>query len=276
MAKKMQLAVRPFHMPSITDSFGGRIVWDDGIADFSANELLAKSPQIAAYHLFQNRISVTFNTLKNLESLPITIPSTEEIINGNFPTTVGMETFLKVRAFVTALDDICDSVYKDTYHFSHADVCWTHGLAAKADLESTACGCFRYSPVKLGNLAYKPPSYEKLKKIWEEGFSQINKIVNPVEKSVIAFLWLSRNQFFADCNKRTAFLHMNGLLCSNSCNAIIFPSEDQVRFMANLRDFYETGEANGMVELIHTYAANNCVSNYITCCEEDDDNSPTP
>ena len=117
-------------------------------------------------------------------------------------------------------------------------------------------GTFRREQVRLGSLAWLPPHYTNLKNIWDRDSQKISLISHPVEKSFAAFLWLARCQFFADCNKRTAFLAANGILATASMKPLIFPSEDQTRFMNRLSEFYETGDASSMMRLFTEYRQN--------------------
>ena len=83
----------------------------------------------------------------------------------------------------------------------------------------------------------------------EEGFKFLkNEVKDPKERAIALFLFMSITQFFFDANKRTASLMMNGCLMQNGYWPISVLNQDGADFHARLKEFYETGDANPMME----------------------------
>ncbi len=82
-----------------------------------------------------------------------------------------------------------------------------------------------------------------------DGFAFLNNaILNPKERAIASFLFLSRSQFFFDANKRTASLMMNGILASNGYRPITFLSKRSDLLHKELGAFYESGNADALFE----------------------------
>ena len=76
------------------------------------------------------------------------------------------------------------------------------------------------------------------------------------------FLFMSRSQFFCDANLRTSSLMMNGCLMQNGYWPITVFNRDSEEFHEKLGRFYETGNANEMMDffarmMVDIYPAQN-------------------
>lgn len=229
------------------------IHWDSGIFNDPVFLPYTDSRQFAAWNLHRKRIEIVFETLKNLENLPITFQSTKEILDGDYAEDIDIESYLAIKDYATAFDDLCQSVLNGNFLFSKSDACHVHAMASRHQLELSASGIFRNGQVRLGSVKWLPPESRFLGNIWKNGGEKTSEIKNPAEKGIIAFLWMSRCQFFFDCNKRTALLMANGILASAGCVPLIFDSNDQKYFMNLLSIYYETGDANNMIGICAKY-----------------------
>ena len=73
---------------------------------------------------------------------------------------------------------------------------------------------------------------------------------NPLEKSIVLFLFSAFNQFFFDANKRVARLMMNGILMSNGFDAIMIPAKDKNEFNLEMLKFYNTNNADSIMRFM--------------------------
>lgn len=207
----------------------------------------------AAFLLRKNKKDVVWNTLRNFEGMPITLPQTEVILNGFSVDGLSVRDLLKVKHFGDAVDGLCDLVEEDAFALEKSVLCSLHSAAAKDEVRER--GMFRRRNVALNRVAYAPPDALLLDERWSDGVDLVNDIENPLERACVAFLFMARTQFFEDCNKRTALLVMNGLLMTAGLRPFFMPQSDQAKFILNLSRFYETGEADSMLLLMRDYAA---------------------
>lgn len=132
----------------------------------------------------------------------------------------------------------------DEFAVDQATTCALHAVVGRE--EALAWGVFRKSEVRINPEGYIPPKAEDLPSLASEGFESLSGIADPAQRAVAAFLWLSRTQFFYDCNKRTATLMMVGELVSNGMAPLFVRAQDQDLFNTRMREFYDTGDARGM------------------------------
>lgn len=206
----------------------------------------------AAFLLRKNKKDVVWNTLRNFEGMPITLPQTEVILNGFSVDGLSVRDLLKVKHFSDAVDGLCDLVEAGGFALEKSVVCSLHSAAAKDEVRER--GMFRSRNVALNRVSYAPPDALSLDERWTEGVAVLNGIENSLERACVTFLFMARTQFFEDCNKRTALLTMNGLLMAAGLRPFFMPQSDQAKFIQNLSEFYESGEADPMLLLMRDYA----------------------
>jgi len=178
---------------------------------------------------------------------------TDEILSGNSVEGLTIKELLKVKHFGDALDGVISIMEEDNICFDKRLLCEIHSVLAKDEVSD--CDRFRTQNVFLNGIEnYIPPSGEKLDDIWNEGMGIIKEIENPLERAVVSFLFLSRVQYFEDANKRTASLFMNAILVDAGLKPLLFPQSDTQRFMEKLADFYKTGNADEIMEVMVGYA----------------------
>lgn len=229
-----------------------RVYWTRGIFD-SWNRFTFLNTSEAAEFLRSSKLNLVYNIMGCFESIPVTFPETEDILKGKHPKQISSRDYLKIRSFASAVDLLSAAVAKGLFEFSAPALKLLHKKAARHELSDNELGQFRVVGVKLGNLKYNPPVSVALNKIWQKGMLDISRINDPLESAVTTFLWLSRTQFFANCNKRTSVLAMSGIQTSNLYPCTIFPKDDQKSFATEIRYFYETGNADRIINLFRSY-----------------------
>lgn len=231
-----------------TKSIGGRIFWEEGFFDdcmFSVPEKYEKNS-----FLRDNASLITYHTLSVFENIPITLPSTEKILKGEYNEDIELIDYLKIRAFAYSLKIMSTAVAKNLFFAGKKDFCILHKFSSGHDLPEHERGVFRKDNVKFKGLSYRPPVGLFVKNIWEKEFQDIKKIEHPLERACVFFLWASRTQFFVDCNKRASLLMMNGILAANNCMPVIVPVHGSREFGRNITIFYETGNADRMAKFL--------------------------
>ena len=74
-------------------------------------------------------------------------------------------------------------------------------------------------------------------------------------KSFGLFLDSARNQFFADGNKRTAQLIVNGFLITNGYSLFSINENIDLEYKENLVEFYESGDKEVMLDFLGKHQA---------------------
>ena len=111
-----------------------------------------------------------------------------------------------------------------------------------------SCGSFRTGDVRIRGVGFIPSQAAYLQEIATKGFTYLKtQVKDPQERAVASFLFMARNQFFFNANKRTASLMMNGALMQEGFFPITVPSQVAKLFHEKLSRFYETGDANDMM-----------------------------
>ena len=73
------------------------------------------------------------------------------------------------------------------------------------------------------------------------------EIKDPKERAIGVFLFMARNQFFFNANRRTATLMMNGCLMREGYFPITIFHRDGATFYEKFSEFNETGDANALM-----------------------------
>jgi Fic family protein len=117
--------------------------------------------------------------------------------------------------------------------------------------EALYAGSFRNGSVSVaGTKNYLSPNLEELDSIFEIEIHNILSGYNPVEQAIRIFLWGSLNQFYWDGNKRTARLIANGILIDGGVGIFNIKAKDILEFNALMIDFYDSKNANAIVEFL--------------------------
>lgn len=208
----------------------------------------AASTRDAVKIFSKNLVSITWNSMSSLERNPTSLPQTETILNGQSVSGIGIDDLMQVKNFGDGAKKLMALVSDDSFRLDERTACALHEHVGKE--EALTWGKFRDRLVTIRDVdQYTPPESRLLGGIAEKGFSFLqNEIEQPAERAVAVFLFMARNQFFHDANKRTASLMMNGVLLQNSLFPITVMNRDSEEFHTKLRDFYNTGDATAMMD----------------------------
>ena len=193
----------------------------------------------------KNLAAITWSCMRTLENNPATLPQTETILKGQSVGGISIFDLMQVKHYGDGAKKLVELLKSGTFALDKASACAIHAVTAKD--EALEWGIFRTSSVTLHGIGYEPPAAEKLSSIAQRGFAFLETIPDPRERAVGLFLFMARNQFFFDANKRTASLMMNGVLIQNGFFPITILNQDSEVFHERLGRFYETGNANGMM-----------------------------
>jgi Fic family protein len=181
-----------------------------------------------------------------LENNPFTFPEVQTLLEG---ITVGghkledqqqvLNQFKSLNRLLTLVKQQKFGLYKPTF-------CQLHSLVAFE--ETLEWGIFRTGEVLIAGTEYKPPPANQLDARFSDGIEYLKTINNPLERGIAMFLFGSLQQF--DGNKRTSRLMMNGILLSNGIDAINVPAKKKLEFNQTMIGFYETQNADDMMEFM--------------------------
>ncbi len=90
----------------------------------------------------------------------------------------------------------------------------------------------------------------QLKRIWDEGSAQIERIDDPVERAFALFAFIVYNQFYYNGNKRTAKFMMNGVLMSNGINAVNPTSRTREGYYSALDVLFREADATPIINYL--------------------------
>jgi Fic family protein len=217
----------------------------DGRPDFSVPS--AGSAADAAKVFNKNLGGITWNCMSSLERNPTSLPQTETILQGQSVSGISIDDLMQVKHFGDGAKALMKLVSDGSFRLDEKTACVLHEYVGKD--EALTWGKFRDRLVTIRDVEqYTPPESHLLSEIAERGFTFLNnEIEQPEERAVAAFLFMARNQFFHDANKRTASLMMNGVLLQNSLFPIAVMNRDSEEFHSTLRAFYNTGDATAMM-----------------------------
>lgn len=218
----------------------------EGQRDFAVPS--AGSAKDAIKVFSKNLANITWNSLSSLERNPSTLPQTETILKGQSVSGIGIDDLMQVKNFGDGAKKLMKLVSEDSFRLDENTACSLHEHVGKE--EALTWGVFRDRLVTIRDVdQYTPPESRLLSGIAARGFSFLqNEIAPPAERAVAVFLFMARNQFFHDANKRTASLMMNGVLLQNGLFPIAVMNRDSEEFHTRLRNFYNSGDATAMMD----------------------------
>lgn len=195
------------------------------------------------------RVEHVSKTLQTLERIPCTYAQTRSILDGNSVPGLSTSQLRTIENYANACEYISYLVKNNNFIFNKKTLCEIHSIVAKDEVKYL--GEFRNNQVLIEQSSYMPPKPEFLDKIFKEGTDFLEQITSIEEKAVCTFLFLSRSQFFADCNKRTANLVMNSILMKEGFHPISIEGYD---FNEKVAKFYEIAKADEIISLINDIA----------------------
>lgn len=226
------------------DSLAG-MFWDVGSVPFDIPFIGDNKKAVFIY--LQNRAVITWNVLSTLESNPTTLPQTETILNGFTVGGLCLHEMMQVVNYGQAGKELVRLIRADEFELTERCASHLHGFVGKED--AVVWGRFRTGNVSIRGGQYTPPDADRLPDLAAKGFEYLEtQIKDPKERAIALFLFMSRSQFFFDANKRTASVMMNGCLMRDGYFPITVMSRDAAEFHVRLRSFYDTGDANDMMQ----------------------------
>lgn len=124
-----------------------------------------------------------------------------------------------------------------------------HLNALVAAGENPEIGGFRTRPVSITGTHYSPPLPMLLNEKFREMMEAYQSALG-YHKGLILFLQTARHQYFADGNKRTGQLMMNGELMMNGYPPITIAPKVDTRYRDELLRFYESGTMDSITEFL--------------------------
>ena len=194
-----------------------------------------------------------------LEGNPFTFPEVQTLLDG---ITVGGRKLSDAQQILGLRDSmnlLCQEVLAGSFSLNRPMACRLNDLIARD--EALEWGHFRGEgrersnvSVNLGPVSWTPkptePDGHNLIQAFETGRAAIANIKDVVEQAFATKLFLSREQFFFDGNKRTARAMMNGLLMSHGFDGISIPANRQLAYNQAMTHFYPSGDATEMMKIL--------------------------
>ena len=179
-------------------------------------------PGLALFMFKKNMAGIVWNSLGVFENNPSTLPQTETILQGQSVGGISINELGQIKRFGDGAVKLAASVKSGDFRLDMEFAKQLHAIIGQDEAN-------------------------ELPALAENGFSFLREqITNPVERAIATFLFMSRTQFFFDCNKRTASLMMNGTLFSAGYYPITVLKETTEEFNEKLRAFYNSGDGTEM------------------------------
>lgn len=238
------LRVRAMSKEFMLEALNG-MYWDRNVIDFNHS---LKTDTDTAIESFQKELaSITWHWLSVLEDNPSTITQVSSILDETSAQETHDYNLMQVKNYGDGAKELVRQLEMGDFSNSLESACALHQFVGKKD--ALEWGVLRNMTVAIDGVEYSPPQAEKLHAIASKGFTYLEtEIEDPRERAIGLFLFMSRNKFFFDANKRTASLMMNGCLMQHGYWPITILNRDSEVFHERLGLFYETGDATSMME----------------------------
>lgn len=194
----------------------------------------------------KNLAAITWSCMATLENNPATLPQVQTILKGQAVGGISIFDLLQVKNYGDGANQLLNLLENGGFDLNLENACAIHRFVGKE--EAREWGVVRTSTVTIAGIEYCPAPADQLEGIAAKGFAYLSSnILDPKVRAVAIFLFMSRNQFFFDANKRTASLMMNGCLMQQGYWPITILNRDSENFHEELTKFYESGNATGMM-----------------------------
>ena len=194
------------------------------------------------------------------EGNPHTFPEVQTLLDG---VTVGGSKLSDTQQILGLRDGmrwLTGMVREGTFEPSRKVACILNGLIARD--EALEWGVFRGEgkelanvSVRLGAATYLPkptlPGGRNLIRSYAAGLAALRTFVeNPFERALALKLFMCREQFFFDGNKRTARAMMNGELMRHGYDGLSIPVARKLDYNGAMAEFNPAGDAAAMMLLL--------------------------
>ena len=183
-----------------------------------------------------------------MENRAVTFPETQTILNGvNVPNVHldDIQAILNMRDAWRYLLKTIDEPLTVDY------ICKLNDFIARN--EALEWGKLRTGSVGISGTDYKPPIPEA-DEVERELAAILSKNGTATEKTLDAFVWGARGQFFWDGNKRTSLTVANKILVSSGAGILTITDAYMSEFNALLLDYYNTGKAEALKQFLYNNA----------------------
>lgn len=189
---------------------------------------------------------IAYNAL-NIEGVAVTVAETQDLLNNKNIYSLKDTDKLIAMNFINSLSYINSIIEKGFDKYSLIDYIKRINLYLLNGLHSEA-GNIRNSYIKVSGSKYVP----KIPTEFEVREDIMKNIDNILENPLDLYCYITRNQIFADGNKRTALLAVNLLLYKD--NKYFSINEDKVcEYKTELIEMYETDNKDKFKEYIKRY-----------------------
>lgn len=196
--------------------------------------------------LLEKYVEITYNAL-NIEGVAITIEETQDLLdNKNIYSLEDTDNIIAIN-FVNSLSYINSIIEKGFDKYELIEYMKRINLYLLNGLHSEA-GNIRYSNIKVSGSKYIPKIPVEFR-IREDIMKNINNIMeDPLE----LYCYITRNQIFADGNKRTALLMVNLILYKDN-KYFSIDEEYADEYRVKLIEMYETGDTKKFKRYMERY-----------------------
>lgn len=186
------------------------------------------------------------------EGNSLTYAETETVLQGISVSGRPVSDVRQVDNIGRAWDELIRQVEKDIFMVNKDNFILLNSLCAES--ENPQIGQFRDIHVRIGGTRYTPPLPMELSANFRNMIATFEQTDDPVTAAIDLFLTAARHQFFADGNKRTAQLMMNGHLMQHGYLPISIGTEQDVTYKSLLITFYESGDKTVMQDFLLSIA----------------------
>lgn len=183
----------------------------------------------------------------NIEVDGITFPDTQEIFDGRAPSSMTVDDIVTVNNIKHAWQFLLDNVdYPvDWQYVKEYNHIVGEGLVRDA-------GRLRDYGVRIGGTSWIPPV--PTLETSRDAVAAIMDEANPLERALRLFGAISRGQWFADGNKRTALMAANHELIHAGLGILAVQPSDKAAFISCLLSYYESGDFSSLEQWLATNA----------------------
>ena len=197
-----------------------------------------------ALMLAKREVSVLVHDAVALEGIHFTLPEIQTLLEG---ITVGGHK-LSDQQIATNQGDAWRYLFGLISHRRFAVTpqvaCDIHAIAGKE--EALEWGAFRPGMVSIAGTEYMPPAPDVLASRYDELVASLDTYSDIYDRAIHVFLFMARNQFFFDVNKRMGRFMMNGVLLDAGYPAINLSVKRKLEFNTKMLDFYISGDEADM------------------------------
>lgn len=196
--------------------------------------------------LIEKYVEITYNAL-NIEGVAITIEETQDLLDNKKIYSLKDTDNILATNFVNSLSYVNSIIEKGFDKYELIEYMKRINLYLLIGLHSEA-GNIRYSNIKVSGSNYTPKIPVEFG-IREDIMRNINNILeDPLE----LYCYITRNQIFADGNKRTALLITNLILYKDN-KYFSIDEEYADEYRVKLIEMYETGDTKKFERYMERY-----------------------